>query len=132
VTTVTDVSTVSEQQQTADLRSRIFGIDDIPVEMVDVPEWGVTIEVRGMTGGDRAAIMQEIGESGSVDFTTFYPDVVIKTAYDPSTGVRIFSEGDRAAILTKAGLVVDRIASVGLRLSGMGGDKAVDEAGKPS
>lgn len=131
---MTDVSTVSvaEQQQTADLRSRILATEDIPVEMVDVPEWGVTIEVRGMTGGDRAEIMQEIGDSGALDFTKFYPDIVIKTAYDPSTGARIFNEGDRAAILAKAGLVVDKVASVGLRLSGMGGDKAVDEAGKSS
>jgi len=135
---VTEVSPVSiepvpQTGEDVDLRASIFAIDDIPVERVPVPEWGgIVIEVRGMTGGDRAAMMADVAENGSVDFSSMYADIIIKTSYNPATGARIFTDGDRASINAKSGLVVDRIAMVGMRLSGMSGEKAVDEAGKPS
>lgn len=131
---MTDVSPVSTTPlETVDLRTKIAQAEDIPTETVEVPEWGVVIEVRGMTGGDRAEVMQEqVDGDGTIDFKSMYPDVVIKTAYDPSTGARIFQDGDRAMILSKAGVAVDRIATVGLRLSGMGGDESTEKAGKDS
>jgi uncharacterized Rossmann fold enzyme len=77
-------------------------------------------------------MMAEVAENGSVDFSSMFADIVIKTCYNPSTGALIFTDGDRAAINAKSGKVVDRLAGVGMRLSGMSGEKAVDEAGKSS
>lgn len=114
------------------LRDTILATDDIQAEQVEVPEWGVTVEVRGMSGADRAAIMESaMDDGGNVSFTRFYPDIVILTAYDPETGERVFVDGDQDAVMAKNGRAVDRIAEAGLRLSGMTED-ARTEAGKDS
>ena len=36
-------------------RDEILGADDLPVEEVEVPEWGGSVLVRGLTGGQRDA-----------------------------------------------------------------------------
>lgn len=136
---MTDVSTVSEEPttaeilQTADLRSSILAIDDIPTEIVVVPEWNnARIEVRGMTGGDRAQMMAAAVEDDGIDWSSMYADIIVKTCYDPATGARIFTDADKGAINGKSGKVVDRLAQVGMALSGMGGDKVVEEQAKDS
>jgi hypothetical protein len=115
------------------LRDQILAADDITSESVEIPEWKVTVEVRGMTGGDRAALMDEAldPETGNVDLQKIYPDAVILTAYDPTTSERVFGPEDRADLMAKSGVAIDRLASVAMRLSGFDGD-AVDKAGKGS
>jgi hypothetical protein len=115
------------------IRDRILAAEDIPVELVDVPEWGVSILVKGMTGADRGLLMEEAIDpaTGEVNLQVIYPDAVILTSHDPETGARIFSTEDRAALLSKSGLAIDRVATVAMKLSGFE-DKAVDKAGKDS
>jgi hypothetical protein len=115
------------------LRDTILAADDIPVERVEIPEWGVTVEVRGMTGADRGQLLEEAldQDSGEVDLQRIYPDAVILSAHDPEDGTRIFDTSDRDALLSKAGKAIDRIATVAMRLSGFD-DEAVDKAGKGS
>lgn len=114
------------------LRDKILQAADITTEKVEVPEWGVTVEVKTMTGGERAKIMQTAAENGGVmDFTKIYPDVVIACAYDPETGERVFDYDDRPHLMAKSGLAIDRIAVVGLRLSGFTRE-SVDTLGKDS
>ncbi len=114
------------------IRDQILNADDIKKESVEVPEWGVTLEVRGMSGGDRARILETaVDAMGNLSLQVVYPEIVIATTYDPATGERIFDYGDTEAILAKNALAVDRIASVGMRLSGLG-DAGVADAGKAS
>lgn len=114
------------------LRDRIFASDDILTELVDVPEWDSILEVRGMTGEARAAIMEAaLDPSGKVNLHAFYPEIVIGCTYDPDSGERVFDQGDRAALMAKSGKAIDRLATVGLRLSGMT-EEASNEAGKDS
>jgi hypothetical protein len=114
------------------LRDRILQASDITAETVEVPEWGVTVEVRTMTGAERAKIMQSAAEAGGVmDFTKIYPDVVISCTFDPESGERVFDWEDRPNLMAKSGLAIDRIAAVGLRLSGFT-KEAQDAAGKGS
>lgn len=114
------------------LRDKILQASDITAEKVEVPEWGVTVEVKTMTGAERAKIMQTAAESGGMmDFTKIYPDVVIACTYDPETGERVFDYDDRPNLMAKSGLAIDRIAVVGLRLSGFTRE-AVDVLGKDS
>lgn len=114
----------------SELRNSIFAKNDIPSEQVDIPEWGITLEVRGMTGADRTRILDlAVGTSGKVDLAIVYPEIVIGTCFDPETGEKVFEPGDRDAILAKSAQAIDRIAQVGMRLSGFT-EEAADDAGK--
>lgn len=109
------------------MRDRILTSDDIPTELVEVPLWGVTIEVRGMTGSDRAQMLEAaMTPEGGVNLQAFYPEIVIACAYDPETGERVFASGDRDVLMSKSGKAIDTIATVGLRLSGMTEDTKKD------
>lgn len=115
-----------------DLRNRILAAADLTTEAVEIPEWGVTVEVKTMTGGERARIMQMAAEAGGkIDFEKVYPDIVIGCTYDPETGERVFDWNDREALMLKSGAAIDRIAQVGMRLSGFT-EGAAKELGKDS
>jgi hypothetical protein len=115
------------------LRDKILNTTDIPSEMLSIPEWNVEILVKGMSAGDRLHL-QKISydqESGQVLMEKMYPDIVVSCCYDPETGEPIFTDDDKDAILAKSSAAVEKIAEVGLRLSGLGKDSQ-DEAGKGS
>jgi hypothetical protein len=114
------------------IRDQILAAQDIPSESVDVPEWGVKVEVRGMTGAERTRIMDKaVGQTGDVNLQFVYPEIVIATSFDPESGEQIFSPNDRDALLAKSANALDRLASVGMRLSGFTQESA-DVAGKDS
>jgi len=114
------------------IRDQILAAQDIPSETVDVPEWGVKVEVRGMTGAERTRIMDlAMGNNGEVNLQFVYPEIVIATSFDPESGEQIFRPMDRDALLAKSANALDRIAAVGMRLSGFTQD-SVDKAGKDS
>lgn len=114
------------------LRDRILQASDIVSESVTVPEWDVTVDVRTMTGAERARIMQAAADAGGrIDFERVFPDVVIACSHDPETGERVFTSDDRDALMSKSGAAIDRIAQVGLRLSGFT-EQSQTEMGKGS
>lgn len=114
------------------LRDQILNTQDIPKESVTVPEWGVTIEMRGMTGAERTRIMDlAMDAGGELNLQSIYPEIVISTAFDPETGEKVFEPADRDALLSKSANALDRVALVGMRLSGFTQESA-DAAGKGS
>lgn len=113
------------------LRSRILEAEDITSEMVDVPQWGVTVEVRSMDARSRILMTQDVSDDGSVSMERLYPDMVIQTAHDPATGERIFGPDDRDALLAKSSAALDILATAAMRVSGMA-PGAVDAVGKDS
>ncbi len=114
------------------LRDRILAAEDIQIEQVEVPEWGVTVEVRGMDGAARARYMEMFrDDDGRINYVALYPTAIIECVFDPGTGVRVFQEGDEAAINTKSGKALERVAGVVMRLSGMN-EEAEKEAGNDS
>lgn len=119
---------MSEQN---DLRSRILSADDITSEMVEVPQWGVTVEVRSMDARSRILMTQDVSGDDGVSMERLYPDMVIQTAHDPATGERIFSADDRDALLAKSSAALDILATAAMRVSGMT-PTSVDESGKDS
>jgi hypothetical protein len=112
------------------LRDKILAADDIQSELVDVPEWGVTVEVRGMNGADRSRILEMASSSddGKIGVGTMYVETVIAATYDPETGERVFSAADRDGLMGKSAAAIDRIATVGMRLSAM--DKEAQDDAK--
>lgn len=113
------------------LRDKIFEAKDIPSELVRVPEWDIIVEVRGMSGADRTRILDLAGvaDTGGVNLQVVYPEIVIATAHDPETGEKVFEYGDRDALMSKSAIAVDRLAIVGMKLSGFTEESQVD-AGK--
>jgi len=114
------------------LRDQIFATNDIPKETVKVKEWNIEVEVRGMTGAERTRILDlAMDEKNGVNLQMVYPEIVISTAFDPSTGIQIFTPADRAALLSKSANALDTLATVGMRLSGFTQETS-DELGKDS
>lgn len=116
------------------LRDKVFNTpDDFKSETVDVPEWETKIVVRELSVADRGALV--IDDMGRENGDPIAPArVVIACAYDED-GNKVFTEdGDAERLGARAASVVDRLAAVGRRLSGMDGTLAdkVDEAGKDS
>jgi hypothetical protein len=114
------------------LRDQIMSAQDTHSELVEVPEWGVKLEIRSMSGASRAILMQgAVLSGGQVDMAQVYPDLIIQTCFDPETGEPVFQAEDRDLILSKNGAILDRLAEVATRLSGFN-ENATDEAGKDS
>ena len=114
------------------LRDQILNSNDIPKELVKVKEWGISIEVRGMTGAERTRIMDKaVDQQGGVNLQFVYPEIVIATSFDDITGEQIFKPSDRDTLLTKSAVALDRLAQVGMKLSGFTQESS-DEAGKDS
>jgi hypothetical protein len=113
------------------IRDQILAVQDIPTQLVEVPEWGVKIEVRGMTGAERTRIMDKATAAGEMNLQMIYPEIVIATSFDPLTGEQVFVPEDRDILLSKSATALDRVAMVGMRLSGFTKESA-DELGKDS
>jgi len=119
----------------AGLRDKILAANDVESELVEVPEWGVSVEVRSMSLAMRERIGQMASEaedarkSGSDVDPAFSASVVIATAFDPETGEALFTADDIAALNNKNAAAVGKLSEVGARLSGLT-DEAKVEAGK--
>lgn len=114
------------------IRDQIIASSDIESELVEVPAWGVTIEVRSMDGRTRLNMMSTVTDTnGEIEMTKLYPDIIIACAHDPATGERVFDENDRDLLLSKSAGALELVASASMRVSGMTAG-AMDEAGKDS
>lgn len=103
------------------IRDQVVAAEDIESEIVEVPQWGVKIEVRGMTGKERARMLKSCSDpmTGQVDIEKISPDVIIGCSWDPDTGEKVFLPGDRDMLLSKSGAALEKIALAGMRLSGL-------------
>ena len=114
------------------LRDRIIAVDDTQKEIVKIDEWGVEVEIRGMSGAARASISQDAAENnGNINFLKMMPELVVQCCFDPETGEQVFDSKDKELVMGKSGAALDRIVNIPMRLSGFG-DKAIGDAGKDS
>lgn len=104
----------------SNLREQILSKKDIDSERVYIPQWDVTVEVRTLTGRQRAILLQDtVNLKGKVDFQKLYPQLVVMSTYDPQTGKPVFMPGDMDALAEKSGAALEIIAQVATRLSGL-------------
>jgi len=110
------------------LRNKILGANDIKKEIVTIADWGVDVEIRGMTGTQRAevvtaATVREKNDDGEIsvfqDQALLYPLLIIASVFDPETGEKVFGDADRDAIGGKSAGVLEDVALVCCRLSGI-------------
>lgn len=101
------------------LRERIIESKDIKEELVFVPEWDVTILIKGLTGKQRARLLSSTTASGKPDIEKIYPEICVMCTYDPETKLNIFSPADKEIINGKAGSALELIATKAMGLSGL-------------
>lgn len=119
-------------------KDAILRAQDIGRELVEVPEWGGSVYVRGFTASEKAEF--EMRGMEIVDVTTgMLKDprqmtglrawIVARTVVD-SDGKRLFADDDIESIGEKNAAIIERLQDVAIRLSGMGRD--VEELEKNS
>lgn len=124
------------------IADRIWAADDIDSSLLEVPEWGVTLELRSPTGAERSELQkmfvdmersQAAGEVVMRDLKTMWPALVITCCYDPATGERAFemTPATMAALNRKNGAVLERVAQACMPLVGLT-PADVDEKKAPS
>jgi hypothetical protein len=104
------------------LRTAIRECDDIKREIMPVPEWKQTMEIRGLTTGERGDVFSRarVDVAGEqTDPRLLFPLVMIAACYVPETGEKLFEDGDIDWLVQKSAGVTARIASAILRLSGL-------------
>lgn len=110
------------------LREQILNAPDIKKELLAIDVWGVTVEVRTLTGAQRAACKEasqvtatdEDGEQvRRSDEGKLTAAIVIAATYDPETGKSVFGEADRDALLEKSAAALDKIVGAAGRMSGL-------------
>lgn len=118
------------------LRDQILTADDLDRDTVDLGDIrgyeGVKVEVRSMSAKARAEMLAgSREEDGSVDLVSLYPLIVVATAHDAETGEKLFTPADADALNAKNAGLIERLASAGLRVSGLT-EEASAEVGKDS
>jgi hypothetical protein len=97
-----------------------------PTEEVEIPQWGGSVLVRGMTGRERdefeARTMVRRGNEMVPDAGNIRARMVACCVIDEDTGQRMFTESDAQALGDKSAKAIIRIAEVAGRLSGIGED----------
>jgi hypothetical protein len=104
-------------------RDDILKASDNDPEEVEVPEWGGTVLVRGMTGRERDAFEVSLmtpGRGGRrvMDPANLRAKVIARCVVDDD-GNRLFSDADITELGAKSAAAVDRVYAVAARLSGM-------------
>jgi|TARA_R100001463_G_scaffold675_3_gene3049 hypothetical protein len=112
------------------IRDKIRKAQDRISEIVEVPEWGVTVEVRSMTGTQRSQIVTALTSDDDNKMEALWGGMLVSCVYDPETGEAVFAEDDAEWLLNeKSSNVLDRLSNVCLQVAGIV-EGAVDEAGK--
>lgn len=111
------------------LAQQIFAANDRRATTVEVPEWGVEIELRSLSVRERQALLDQARAlDDDADAAPIYARAIIACAYDPATGERVFTEGDMEALLDRSAAAVDRLAPAVMEVNGMTPEAV--EAGK--
>jgi hypothetical protein len=103
-------------------RDTILQANDLPMEAVEVPEWGGTVHIKTMSGTERdrfdAAIIKRGKSDDTFDTRGLRVDVVVLTACDEN-GNLLFTDDDKPALSKKSGAVLDRLCNVARKLNGI-------------
>jgi ribosomal protein S21 len=104
-------------------KDQILAAADLPEEVVDVPEWGGKVLIRGMTGAERDAFEESVmvtrGNNRELNLRNFRAKLVARSIVDPVTKERMFSDNEIAELGKKSARALQRVFEAALRLNGM-------------
>lgn len=116
-------------------RDEILEAQDLPFEDVNVPEWGGTVRIAGLTAkastefSTQMISMDAKGQVKAVKLSdNFMSDLLAKTIVDENFKP-VFRKEDIEALGEKSAKVVSRLTDVAMRLSGLG-EEAAESAEK--
>ncbi len=108
-------------------REQILGVQDLKSETTCVPEWGVTIELRELSGTGRKKFFKLItpAEGEKVDLVRYYAAAAALGAHEPGGGPILAQddagiEEDIRGLMAKRFPVVKALGEKVLELSGIG------------
>ncbi|MDX9821458.1 MAG: hypothetical protein RBT20_05965 [Syntrophales bacterium] len=105
-------------------KADIVAFNDLKSETIEVPEWGGSVTIRRMTGGERDAYEADIFESKGSQLQlkreNFRAKLIARCLVDDN-GERMFSDGEIAALSKKSAAALDRLFAACQRLNGMTG-----------
>ena len=99
-------------------RDAIIAADDIKTREVDMPEWGGSVFVKGVTGAERdnfEAANQD--SSGNAKLTNLRARFLVRCIVNEQ-GTRIFADQDAAALGKKSSAAINRLWEVAGELNG--------------
>jgi len=110
-------------------REAILNSDDLPRELVHVPEWGGDVYVSTLNGTQRDAFEQSItGKKNKMNLDNVRARFAVLTLVDEQ-GNRLFEDGDAKALGEKSASALDRVFGVAQRLNGFSDSDARELAG---
>lgn len=105
-----------------ELRAAILAKDTRPSEKVEVPAWGTTVTVRGLSGRDRdafeATCRKRVGKKFEPDVDNVRAKLLVQCLYD-AAGQRIFQDDDAEELGGQAASVLEPLVRAAQRLSGL-------------
>lgn len=107
----------------SDLRSTLLGSARVKREPLTLTIDGasLTVEVRGITAGARGRLLNGARtEDGSMDWERYFAQLVIESTFDPATEQPLFGAADLDAVNALPVAIVEELAGVAQRLSGLG------------
>jgi len=103
-------------------RDAILDADDRNFDVVECPEWGGKVRIRGLSGTQRDAYEQSLiqgnGNDRKLNLANARAKMVVLAVVDES-GRPIFSADDVRALGRKSAVPIERIFDAARRLSGM-------------
>ena len=103
-------------------RDEILAATDLPREEVEVPEWGGSVLVRGLTAKERVDLASrmvttegEIDNQQAIELQTLIPALCMID----DDGQRLFSDGDVALLGEKSSQALNRVFEVAQKLSAL-------------
>lgn len=107
-------------------RDAILAADDIKTEEVDVPEWGGSVFLKGMTGTERDNFeANNRRPDGQQNLTNYRARFLVRCVVNEN-GTRIFSDQDAAALGKKSSGAINRLWEMAGQLNGAS-DEAQEE-----
>lgn len=113
-------------------KAQILDASDLHKELVEVPEWGGSVWVRGLSGAERKEYMSSLVEfdgKGKVRGKIGESELILAfLSMCDESGERLFAgKDDLEALGRKSAQALRRVTDVAERLSGLGAD-AVEQA----
>lgn len=112
-------------------KEQILNANDLPVEEVEVPQWGGSVFVRTMTASERDTLEGEqiaARKSGNTEFADIRARIGARCIVD-ADGKRLFSETEIGLLGQKSSAALDLIFEAAQRLNGMS-DEDIEELEK--
>lgn len=107
-------------------RDAILAAQDLRVELVEVPEWGGSVYVRGLSGSERDKFEEEsVRIEGTGRKTTARANLdnirarLVARCLCDESGERLFSDSDVTELGRKSAAALDRCFEAAQRLSGL-------------